>query len=248
MPTRRPVVLSTEASLEEDGLSVPFQIVRSPRRQRTISLTLDREGRIRVLAPLGVPDAVLRDFLRRRLPILRRWQAARTDRPPQAPLQTGRTILSLDDELVLQVVAGPAGTRFEPPDRLVLSVPGSLDAGRREAVLRTALESWARQRAAQFFIAAVARWAGVLDVRTPAVLIREQRQRWGSCSPSGVLRFNWRLALAPRSLADYVALHETAHLRHANHSAAYWSLVHACMPDATARRAQLNALAGTLGL
>ena len=54
---------------------------------------------------------------------------------------------------------------------------------------------------------------------------------WGSCSSKGNLNFSTRLFLAPQIVADYVIIHELAHLQIQNHSAAFWSLVRTVMPD-----------------
>ena len=73
-----------------------------------------------------------------------------------------------------------------------------------------------------------------------SILIRDQRQRWGSCAPDGTLRFNWRAMMLKQSLIEYVVVHELAHLTHRNHSADYWNLVSHVMPDAQQRRRSLR--------
>lgn len=53
-----------------------------------------------------------------------------------------------------------------------------------------------------------------------------QRQRWGSCSPAaGTIRISDRAAAYPPWVVDYVLVHELAHLRHPDHSRAFWDLV-----------------------
>jgi predicted metal-dependent hydrolase len=69
------------------------------------------------------------------------------------------------------------------------------------------------------------------------VSIRNQRSRWGSCSPSGHICLNWRLVLMPDCVRDYVLIHELMHLRRLDHSRHFWRLVaHACPEYENARR------------
>jgi predicted metal-dependent hydrolase len=67
--------------------------------------------------------------------------------------------------------------------------------------------------------------AGTCGWRPAAVTVRNQRSRWGSCSSRGTITLNWRLVQMPPAVADYVMLHELAHLRHPNHSHRFWRAV-----------------------
>jgi predicted metal-dependent hydrolase len=67
--------------------------------------------------------------------------------------------------------------------------------------------------------------AAALDVCYARLTVRGQRSRWGSCSSSGALSFNWRLVLAPHDVLDYVVVHEVCHLVEHNHGPGFWQLV-----------------------
>ncbi len=82
--------------------------------------------------------------------------------------------------------------------------------------------------------------AARLGLTYASIQIRDQRTRWGSCSPSGTLTFNWRLVLAPHAVLDYVVVHELCHLREANHGAGFWRLVEQARPDYKVPRAWLR--------
>ncbi len=72
--------------------------------------------------------------------------------------------------------------------------------------------------------------AANLGVEVKSIVMRSQATRWGSCSTTGKLNFNWRLILAPPYVLDYVAAHEVAHLVQMNHSAQFWKTVARTLP------------------
>ena len=63
------------------------------------------------------------------------------------------------------------------------------------------------------------------------VSIRNQRSRWGACSPRRVITLNWRLVQMPPAVSDYVLWHELMHLRQPNHSRRFWREVAKVCPD-----------------
>jgi predicted metal-dependent hydrolase len=100
-------------------------------------------------------------------------------------------------------------------------------AARRPAHVEKALRQQAARELTPQLLALAARHG--LEVRR--VSIRNQRSRWGSCSPRGHIALNYRLVLMPPAVREYILIHELMHLKQANHSIRFWRLVEAACPD-----------------
>lgn len=97
-----------------------------------------------------------------------------------------------------------------------------------------------RQAANEYIPARVAYYHQFIPGNYNRVVIRDQKTRWGSCSSSGTLSFNYRLMLAPPPILDYVIVHELCHIKHMNHSADFWHAVEEILPDYKEKRAWLK--------
>jgi predicted metal-dependent hydrolase len=68
-------------------------------------------------------------------------------------------------------------------------------------------------------------FASKYNLRFQKIRLSSARKRWGSCSSSNSLNFNWRIIFAPKEVLDYLVIHELAHTRHKNHQKQFWNLV-----------------------
>lgn len=98
-----------------------------------------------------------------------------------------------------------------------------------------------REQARRLVKAKLNQWSMYFDVQWGSVRIGNQSSRWGSCSSSGTLSFNWRLIELPDELTDYIVVHELAHLVHQNHSPRFWAEVERVLPHWRAHRKSLRA-------
>jgi predicted metal-dependent hydrolase len=101
--------------------------------------------------------------------------------------------------------------------------------GSRGQVL-AAIDRWYRREARVRIESLVANEGERLGLVANKVRIGNQRTRWGSCSTSGTLSFNWRLLLGRPEALHYVVIHELIHIRHHNHSRAFWNDLAAAFP------------------
>lgn len=112
----------------------------------------------------------------------------------------------------------------------------------REAFPEPSAEEQAalRARAARMLPERVRFFAERMGVQPAYVHITSARTRFGSCNSKGGICFSWRLMRYPAEAIDYVVAHELAHLRYMNHSAAFYAVIAAVLPDYRQRRALLR--------
>lgn len=85
-----------------------------------------------------------------------------------------------------------------------------------------------------------ARYAEKMGVTFTRVGITSAKTRFGSCSKKGSINYSWRLMLYPSAAWDYVVVHELCHLKHFDHSHAFWQAVAETLPDYKERAALLK--------
>lgn len=87
-------------------------------------------------------------------------------------------------------------------------------------------------------------WATRLGVRLGQLHLRYMTTKWASISTTGRLTINTDLMALPKSLGEFVIVHELAHLLMPNHGRVFKLFMHAYMPDWEERAQRLR----TMGL
>jgi predicted metal-dependent hydrolase len=124
------------------------------------------------------------------------------------------------------------------PVRLEAVRPGTIRLGNQvvsvtdtDGNLRPPVERYLRQLATKELSKRVIELATQHQFTVRKITVRNQRSRWGSCSPRGTVSLNWRLIQAPDFVRDYIILHELAHFKEMNHSRRFWREVARICPD-----------------
>ena len=61
--------------------------------------------------------------------------------------------------------------------------------------------------------------------------IKNQLTLWGSCNRKHNLKFDWKLAMLPMEIIEYIIVHELTHLKVMNHSGKFWNEMEKVMPE-----------------
>ena len=208
-----------------------YELIFSDRR--TLGITVERDGVVVVRAPEGTS----RETVDRLVESKKRWITGKVSHPqkyqaaphpPGKELVSGESMLYVGRSYRIEIVND---SRDEIHFDHVFLVPRGISERGREA-----FRDWYAQRAEERLVPRAAEWAKRLGVEPSSISVSDVRYRWGSCTPSGHVRLNWRLIKAPAGVADYVIVHELAHLLESNHGDRLWSIIRSQIPKVDASR------------
>lgn len=222
----------TPESFQIDDLH--FVVQRSAKR-RSMQITVERTGELFVTAPPQVSIEQLTAFATEK----RIWvytklaEKERLQRPVtqkqyvagEGFLYLGRTYrlkLADNQDIPLKLMHG----RF--------FLDKNLTDVAREHFIR-----WYSEKAKAWLMMRVADYQARLEIKPSGVKVQDLGYRWGSCGKGNWLYFNWKTILLPARIAEYVVVHEIAHLKEPHHTPAFWLLVERLMPDYVQRKVWL---------
>lgn len=213
--TARPPLLP--AAWNVAGQPVPLVVRRNPAAKR-YTLRMDPSSLRLTLPPYGTHQEALAFLVRCKPWLERRLDALKS--LPNPVWTAGSTILLRGVPTQLQISGS----------HLVLG-EFRMPLPRDGADLRSHVERHLRAQAEVEIVRRTRQLAEQHRCRISRITVRAQRTRWGSCSTRRVISLNWRLLQTPNWVRDYIILHELMHLRHMNHSEAFWAQVAAVCPE-----------------
>ena len=230
-----------ERSAIVNGEEIRYNIYTS-RRTRRPGIIVDADGGVRVRMPQGASQKTVDEFIaanarwlirtREKMKKTKRRLVLADDRA-QVPLFGREIVLCLVPELREPRLTGMNG-------RETLALPSSGQDGK---VPLDFLRSFYMGETESYLLRKLPEFERLTKLHAPRYELKEFRSKWGSCSPSGTVRFNSKLSAFPEDVIDYVIVHELCHLRHRNHDASFWRLVSSFLPDCLERRQRLRRIA-----
>lgn len=230
---------------------IAFSVVTS-RRRKSVSLRVGPEEGVEIVVPEGVGAEKVHQIVRAKAPwiIQKLGLVQEQAKPASKAFVSGESFLYAGRKHRLRVVRtrrAQVDLAFEHGAFRVLVPTGTRD-DELPGLLRPAFVRWYRERAELRLEVRVEHYAAKMGLTPAGLVVRDQARRWGSCTRSGVLGFNWRIVMAPLSALDYVVAHELAHLVERDHGRRFWRLVGAVMPDHEDRREWLRLHGADLAL
>lgn len=210
----------------ENGLN--FQLIRSKKRKKTISLHIKEDGRIVIYVPYHTPKGEIEKFIKEK----QSWivekisEKEKFTKQPNKAFIPGEQFLYLGESYPLKI--GDTNPKGLP---LKLSFGKFLIDQGHAAKAKDLFTQWYKREAKERIEERVHYFSNRLQLVPKGLKITSAKYRWGSCSRDNRLSFSWRIIMAPLRIIDYVLIHELVHIKEKNHSKRFWTSLETILPD-----------------
>ncbi|HVV69000.1 MAG TPA: SprT family zinc-dependent metalloprotease [Gammaproteobacteria bacterium] len=224
---------------------VPFVVIRSVKRKRTIGFKIDNQQGLVIQAPLRTSLKELKKMAQSQAKWILKEYAAMVHlekTSAEKKLVTGELVPYLGKHYPLQVHGGlhRSETCCLADNQVHVRIPQGLPENKQRHWVLCRLSRWYREQAEVVVKQRLQVWVEVSGLKPSSWRITSAMRRWGSCSTENRICINWRLIFVSLELIDYVIVHELCHIAHKNHSRAFWARVEEILPDYRYREAELK--------
>lgn len=196
-------------------------------RRKTVSIFIERDGSVRVLAPVTASDVIIETAIKAKeyqiFTKLAKWKELNQGKVNRE-FVNGQSFLYYGRNYRLSIVEN---------QEVPLKMTGGyfyLDA----RYLNTAdkvFKDFYRVKAEQKIKERLKLIVEKFQTRPTTVKVLELQNRWASWTPNNGLNFHWKCAMAPVPVIDYIITHEMVHLKYPNHSSEFWNELDKKMPN-----------------
>ncbi len=219
---------------------IQYQLFPGALRQTT-DIVIERDGVVRVRPPARMtPEQVDETVYSKRMWIYRNlaeWRDLNATRVVREWVN-GESFLYLGSSYRLLLV----DSQDEPlklKDGRFQLLRSVVETQGRDGAQR-AFEQYFQAKGLPRIAARVAHYASRVGVAPGKVQVKELGYRWATCLANGDVHFHWKCLMAPLTVIDYIVVHELCHLRHRDHSDAFWNEVDKVMPNYRERKEWLR--------
>ena len=212
------------------GKTIRFDI--HYKNRTSIGIYIDPYGKIEVQAAKGTPDEHVLSLLEEKWDWIQQRMQEIRDRslgPKEKNYENGESFLYLGNAYPIHISQDPDLTQdhavFEG-DMLHIKVKQLEDEK-----IKQALKRFYYQQCKALVERSIQAHQRHFKTKPRSIRINDSKKTWGTCDSRLQLTFNWKLAMAPQNVIDYVVVHEMCHMVHLNHDRSFWRLVGKIIPD-----------------
>lgn len=212
------------------GETINFHI--NYKKKKSVRIYIDSYGTVEVQAPKGTPFEYVIQLLEEKWDWIQKTRKEMKERvlgPQEKAYNQGESFLYLGNTYPIQISQdasiGQDSAMFEG-GKLHIYVKELEDEK-----IKQALKRFYYQQCKALVEKSIKSYQSNFKTKPRSIRISDSNRTWGACDSKQQLTFNWKLAMAPPRVIDYVVVHEMCHMVHLNHDRSFWRLVGKIMPD-----------------
>ncbi len=220
-------------------IDIEYTVIKTSRR-KTIGITVSPDNKVSVIAPYSISDKDIESIVTRKTKWIKsKIKFNKQVKHPYKPKEyvSGESFSYLGRNYRLRIIhdGEDSGVRLIS-GYFIIDVGDIFDQQSISSIVKLRLENWYKEKALTKFTERVKLYSKHINIKCTSINVKTFKIRWGSCTSTGNLTFNWKIIMAPISVIDYVVIHELCHLKYHNHSKAYWSLLERIIPNYRERK------------
>ena len=206
--------------VEFGNLDLEVQIERT-NRKRTISLQV-KDNKLIVKAPRTASRQSLDDLIQRK----QSWIKKRAILNVEERKLRNRKFIDNEkfffrgNEYRLSLIFGGKEEVKISEGFLIVTCKDDRAMGSKE--VKTFIEDWYVRESTKILNTRTYEFAKKMKVEPSAITVKNYASKWGSCTASNKISYNWRIIMAPDCIVDYLIIHELCHIIEHNHSKNFW--------------------------
>ena len=206
-----------------NGNGFVAEIIRSSKR-KTSAIKIQK-GKVFVMVPERLSITIIESLITEKSRWIKEKLAIQKEIIAIKPKEfvSGEAFFCLGISHPLKIESGLYPAIQLHQDELVVSVRDKT-ADNAQAI-KQLLIKWFKQKAEVSLKDKTEHYSKIIGVNPSSVTIKSFKARWGSCSVTAGIQYNWKIIIAPDRIVDYVVIHELCHILHHNHSPAFWKTV-----------------------
>lgn len=201
--------------------------IEKTNRRKTVSIFIERDGSIKVLAPITSTDEKVEAAVKSKEYLifskLAKWKELNQGKVKRE-FVNGQSFLYLGRNYRLKIV----------DDQVVpLKISGGFFYLNKEYLTKAdkVFMKFYRERSEIKILERLKLIEGKFNHKPSSIKVLELQNRWASWTPKNSLNFHWKCVMAPVTVLDYIIIHEMVHLKYPNHSTEFWNELDKIMPN-----------------
>jgi predicted metal-dependent hydrolase len=212
------------------GETISYELIY--KKRKSMRMLIDVYGNVEVQAPKGTPEQIVIQFLEEKWDWILQKKKEMKDRlegRQEKVYEQGESFLYLGNTYPIQISQDPTIEQDHAVlegDRLHIYVKQLEDER-----IKQALKRFYYQQCKALVDKSIRAHQSHFKTKPRSIRITDNKTNWGTCDAKQQLTFNWKLAMAPLDVINYVVVHEMCHMVHLNHDRSFWRLVGKIMPN-----------------